>query len=58
MERESRYGNNPMGWPIDLVDKRVHIYRPGEAVVILDDPETLPGDPVLPGFVLQLQEIW
>jgi Uma2 family endonuclease len=47
-----------MGWPIDLVDKRVHIYRPGEAVVILDDPETLPGDPVLPGFVLQLQEIW
>ena len=47
-----------LGWLIDPIDRRVHIYRPSEAVVILDEPETVSGDPVLPGFVLRLQEIW
>ena len=47
-----------LGWLIDPINKRVHIYRPGEAVVILDEPETVSGDPVLPGFVLDLREIW
>ena len=47
-----------LGWLIDPINKQVHIYRPGEAVVILDEPETVSGDPVLPSFVLQLQEIW
>ncbi len=47
-----------LGWLIDPINKRVHIYRPGEAAVVLDEPETVSGDPVLPGFVLELQEIW
>ena len=47
-----------LGWLIDPINKQVHVYRPGEAVIILDEPETVSGDPVLPGFVLQLQEIW
>ena len=47
-----------LGWLIDPINKRVHIYRPGEAVVILDDPETVSGDPELPGLELDLREIW
>lgn len=47
-----------LGWIIDPINEQAYIYRPGEAVEVLDEPETLPGDPVLPGFVLQLQEIW
>ena len=47
-----------LGWLIDPINRRVHIYRPGEEAVILDQPETVSGDPVLPGFVLNLQEIW
>ena len=47
-----------LGWLIDPINKQVHIYQPEEDVVILDEPETVPGDPVLPGFVLNLQEIW
>ena len=47
-----------LGWLIDPTNRRVHIYRPEEAVEILNEPETVAGDPVLPGFVLNLQEIW
>ena len=47
-----------LGWLIDPINKRVHVYRPGEAAVVLDEPEMVAGDPVLPGFVLDLQEFW
>ena len=47
-----------LGWLIDPTNKRVHVYRTGEEVEILDEPATVSGDPVLPGFVLNLQEIW
>ena len=43
---------------IDLLEKRVYIYRFNQAVKVLDDPPLLSGDPVLPGFVLQVQELW
>lgn len=47
-----------LGWLIDPETQRVHIYRPGQAVKILDTPDTVSGEPVLPGFVLDLREIW
>ena len=47
-----------LGWLIDPVQKRVHIYRPGVAAEVLEDPESLSGEPVLPGFELDLREIW
>ena len=47
-----------LGWLIDPFRRQVHVYRPGQAVEILDDPETVSGDPVLPGFTLNLLEIW
>jgi Uma2 family endonuclease len=46
-----------LGWLIDPLEKRVYIYRPNQAVEILDDPPLLSGDPVLPGFVLQVREL-
>ena len=47
-----------LGWLIDPMEKRVHIYRPGQAVELLNDPVTVSGDPVLPGFVLNVRELW
>ncbi|HBB32588.1 MAG TPA: hypothetical protein DC064_12520 [Cyanobacteria bacterium UBA9273] len=47
-----------LGWLIDRKRRRVYIYRPGVPVQQLDNPETVSGDPELPGFVLQLAPIW
>lgn len=50
-----------LGWLIDPLEKRVYVYRvyrPGQAVEILEDPATVSGDPVLPGFVLDMRELW
>jgi Uma2 family endonuclease len=47
-----------LGWLIDPIDKRVHIYRPNQPIEILDNPSSLTGDPVLPGFVLPVHELW
>ncbi len=47
-----------LGWLIDPFEKRVYIYRPGLPVETLDNPETVSGDPVLPGFVLPVRELW
>jgi Uma2 family endonuclease len=47
-----------LGWLIDPTDKRVYIYRPGQPVEILDDPTSVRGESVLPGFVLHVQELW
>ena len=38
--------------------KQVHIYRPGTTPEIRDDPESVSGDPVLPGLELNVREIW
>ena len=47
-----------LGWLIDPEGRRVYIYRPGQAVERLDNPDTLAGDPVLPGFVLDPRTLW
>lgn len=47
-----------LGWLIDPDAKRVYVYQPDDEVQQLDDQETVSGDPVLPGFVLNLREIW
>ena len=47
-----------LGWLIDPFKRQVYVYRPGEEVVILDNPETVSGDPLLPGFTLNLSELW
>lgn len=47
-----------LGWLIDRKNRRLYIYRPNQALEILDNPETVNGDPELPGFVLRLAKIW
>ncbi|MEH2452326.1 Uma2 family endonuclease [Nostoc sp.] len=46
-----------LGWLIDRKNKRVEIYCPSKDVEILDNPTSLSGENVLPGFVLHLQQI-
>jgi len=47
-----------LAWLIDPLRKRVYIYRPERETEVLEDPETILGDRELPGFVLQLGELW
>lgn len=47
-----------LGLLINRKTKQIEIYRQGQAVEILDSPNTLSGEDVLPGFVLNLQSIW
>lgn len=50
-----------LGWLIDPISARrpgVQIYRPSQDVEKLERPATLSGEPVLPGFVLDLAPIW
>ena len=45
-----------LGWLIIPRLRQVHIYRPGAPVAMLEDPETVSGDPVLPGFVFAVRQ--
>jgi Uma2 family endonuclease len=47
-----------LGWLIDPEDRSVYVYRPRMAPLCRKDLERIEGDPVLPGFVLELGEIW
>lgn len=47
-----------LGWLIDPISREVHVYRPGQAPAVLAGPAAISGDPVLPGFVLDLTLIW
>ena len=47
-----------LGWLIDPKNKRVEIYRPGQAVEVLTNPIALSGETVLPGFNLSLERVW
>ncbi|TVQ45815.1 MAG: Uma2 family endonuclease [Gloeocapsa sp. DLM2.Bin57] len=46
-----------LGWLIEPMGKIVEIYRPQREVEIVNNPQTLSGENVLPGFVLDLSEI-
>ncbi len=47
-----------LGWLIYPPARRVYVYRPDAPVARLDRPDQIAGDPVLPGFTLDLREIW
>ena len=47
-----------LGWLIEPEAKTVEIYRVGQQVEILNSPQTLSGEDILPGFVLDLSEIF
>lgn len=47
-----------LGWLIDPQNKCVEIYRLGRDKEVLQSPATLSGEDVLPGFVLDLSQIF
>ena len=47
-----------LGWLIEPSAKTVEIYRVGQQVEILKNPQNLSGEDILPGFVLNLSDIF
>ena len=47
-----------LGWLLNPQHRQVEIYRPGLAVEVLDNPDDLSGEQVLPDFVLNLHRVW
>ena len=47
-----------LGWLINPLDQQVEIYRPQQAIEVLQSPTTLSGEDVLPGFALDLKLIF
>ncbi len=47
-----------LDWLIDPDQKRVYVYRPDAPVQTLENPASVSGDPILPGFTLDLCEVW
>jgi Uma2 family endonuclease len=47
-----------LGWLIDPLERKVHVYRRRAEVRSLDNPSTISGDPLLPGFTLDLERLW
>ena len=59
-EKMEEYIDNglQLGWLIVPPQKTVYIYRPQVPVEVLENPNSLSADPILPGFVLDLNDIW
>jgi Uma2 family endonuclease len=47
-----------LAWLVDPKHRRVYVYRPGVEELVLENPETVSGNPELPGFTLDLSRIW
>jgi Uma2 family endonuclease len=47
-----------LGWLIDPRSQQVEIYRLGKAVEVLNSPQSLSGEDVLPGFILSLGKLF
>ncbi|MEO1378403.1 MAG: Uma2 family endonuclease [Cyanobacteria bacterium J06635_10] len=47
-----------LGWLINRKQQEVEIYRQGKNVEVLKLPQTVSGEDILPGFVLNMQKIW
>lgn len=59
-EKMQEYLDNGMklGWLINRQNQQVEIYRQGKEVEVLDCPNSLSGEDILPMFRLDLQSIW
>ena len=45
-------------WLIDPLRKRVYIYRTARKTEVLENPDIVSGDPELPGFILNIGNVW
>ena len=60
-EKMEEYINEPgiqLGWLIDRKQHKVYIYRPGLSEECLDNPASVSGESVLPGFILNMSKVW
>ena len=59
-EKMEEYRDNgaQLGWLLDPVEKRVHVYRHDQAVEVLTNPTELKGEPLLRGFILEVPRVW
>jgi Uma2 family endonuclease len=55
---EYRDNGAQLGWLLDPMSKAVHVYRPRAEVEVLENPASVSGEPVLRGFILDVQQIW
>ena len=58
MEEYMREPGVQLGFLIDRKHRQVYIYRPGVPEECLENPATVNGDSVLPGFVLEMSKVW
>lgn len=47
-----------LGWLIDPFQCRVHVYQLGKPIELLESPESVSNEAILPEFVLDLKPIW
>lgn len=47
-----------LAWLIDPLERKVYVYRPDREVEVLEEPQSVSGEPLLPGFILNLHELW
>jgi Uma2 family endonuclease len=47
-----------LGWLIDPFERKVYVYRPDAEAEVLEDPETVSGEPLLRGFTLDVRALW
>lgn len=47
-----------LGWLIDPLEKKVHVYQPNTKIEILENPTKIKGEPLLEGFVLNVKKLW
>jgi Uma2 family endonuclease len=47
-----------LGWLLDPKGKRAAVYRSGKPIEFLNAPDSLSGEDVLPGFVLDVRFLW
>ncbi|MCL6750297.1 Uma2 family endonuclease [Nostoc sp. CCCryo 231-06] len=60
-EKMEEYMKEPgiqLGWLIDRKQRKVYIYRPGLPEECLDNPASISGESVLPGFILNMSKVW
>jgi Uma2 family endonuclease len=59
-DKMEEYMNNgvKLGWLINRQKQQVEVYRQGQEKEVLERPQTLSGESVLPEFVLDLALIW
>jgi Uma2 family endonuclease len=55
---EYRDNGAQLGWLLDPVSRQVHVYRPGAAVEVLENPSSVSGEPLLREFTLDVPQIW